>query len=288
MCGGYSIRSFSLLFILVLPLNAPLQAIGLTGPESAILKPFVLAGDASFVNIRHYALQSGDTVTSVAQDHGLTVETVLSYNHIKSPRFLRAGQTLELPNRDGLLIAVEDSTAVMTLAANYQVFPSLILLANRLPENTTSVEGEVFVPGAKVEPVELRKMLGENFFWPTKGGKISSYFGRRNDPFTGLLSSHSGVDIAVAYGSPVLASGDGVVTNTGFSPVLGNYIRIDQGQGFASVYGHLSAILTRSGRRVVAGEQIGKVGSTGYSTGPHLHFSAYRWDRLINPMTLFG
>ena len=235
-----------------------------------------------------YTLRSGDTVTSVAQDHGLTVETVLSYNKILSPRFLRAGQTLKLPNRDGLLITLDQATPVATLAVNYQVFPSLLLLANRLPEDTKTVGGELFVPGAHVDPVKLRKLLGENFFWPTKGGRISSYFGRRNDPFTGLLTSHSGVDIAVPYGSPVLASGDGVVTNTGFSSVLGNYIRIDQGQGFASVYGHLSAILTKPGRRVLAGQQIGRVGSTGYSTGPHLHFSAYRWDRLINPMTLFG
>jgi len=240
------------------------------------------------VRISQYTLRAGDTVTSVAQDHGLSVETVLSYNQIQSPRFLRAGQTLKLPNRNGLLIALEQKTALAVLAVNYQVFPSLILLANGLPETTTAVEGAIFVPGAQVEAVELRRLLGENFFWPTVGGRISSYFGRRNDPFTGLLSSHSGVDIANDYGAPVLASGDGVVTDTGYSPVLGNYIRIDQGQGFASVYGHLSAILTRPGRRVLAGQRIGKVGSTGYSTGPHLHFSAYRWDRLINPMTLFS
>jgi murein DD-endopeptidase MepM/ murein hydrolase activator NlpD len=146
----------------------------------------------------------------------------------------------------------------------------------------------VFIPGAQVDPVELRRMLGQEFFWPTKGGRISSYFGRRDDPFTGVPTNHSGVDIAINYGAPVLSAGDGVVSATGFNAILGNYIRIDQGQGYAAVYGHLSAILTKPGRRVLAGQTIGKVGSTGYSTGPHLHFSAYRWNRLLNPMTLFG
>jgi len=278
---------FSAFLFLALAFSPGLPAAGTTDTFGAELQPFG-PPMAPLVNVSPYTLQTGDTVTSVAKDHGLLVETVLSYNHILSPRFLRANQTLRLPNRDGLLIALDQPTPVATLATNYQVFPSLILLANGFAQDTKNLEGEVFVPGAQVEPVALRKLLGENFFWPTTGGRISSRFGRRNDPFTGLLSSHSGVDIAIRFGSPVLASGDGVVTNTGYSSVLGNYIRIDQGQGFASVYGHLSAILTRSGRRVLAGQQIGRVGSTGYSTGPHLHFSAYRWDRLIDPMTLFG
>lgn len=279
-----NVRLGLVLFVLLVPL---LGAGAATRFETD-LPGLGWTGAPPFITVTDYRLQLGDTVTSVALAHGLTVETLLSYNHIKSPRFLKAGQTLKLPNRDGLLIALDQATTLTAVAANYQVFPSLIVLANALPESTHELTGEVFVPGAQVEPVALRKLLGENFFWPTKGGRISSYFGKRNDPFTGLLSSHSGVDIAIAYGSPVLASGDGVVTDTGYSPTLGNYIRIDQGQGFASVYGHLSVIQTRPGRRVLAGQQIGKVGSTGYSTGPHLHFSAYRWDRLINPMTLFG
>lgn len=241
-----------------------------------------------FVRVTKYTLQAGDTVTSVARSSGVTVETVLSYNQIKSPRALRAGQALEIPNRDGLLIQLDTPTPLATLAVNYQVFPSIILLANHLPEDTRAIHGEVFVPGARLDPVELRKLLGEFFFWPTKGGRITSYFGRRNDPFTGIKTSHSGVDIANYYGAPVLAAGDGVVTYTGFNSILGNYIRVDQGQGFAAVYGHLSAIMTKPGKRVRAGQQIGKVGSSGYSTGPHLHFSAYRWNKLLNPMMLFG
>ena len=240
------------------------------------------------VPISRHVLVPGETVTSVASEFGITVETILSYNGIQSPRGLRAGQTLLVPAQDGLLLTLDKTQTVSALAATYQVYPDTIRLANDLPESTNIVAGKVFVPGAKVDPVELRLLLGRYFFWPTKGGRISSYFGKRNDPFTGLLSTHSGVDIAIAYGSPVFAAGDGVVTDTGYSDMLGNYIRIEQPQGFASIYGHLSAILTKPGRAVQAGTLIGKVGSTGHSTGPHLHFSAYRWNKLLDPMKLFG
>jgi murein DD-endopeptidase MepM/ murein hydrolase activator NlpD len=259
------------------------------GSYSSGLVPFGFGTDAMpFVGVSHYTLRDGDTVTSVAKTSGLTVETILSFNKIRSPRTLRPGQTLQLPNRDGILVALEAPEPVATLADTYQVYPELIVLANHLPEYTKKVEGGVFIPGGRLDPLELRKMLGEYFLWPTKGGRISSFFGRRNDPFTGERSTHSGVDIANYFGAPALAAGDGVVVATGYDSILGNFIQVNQGQGFLSVYGHLSAILTKVGSRVKGGQLIGKVGSTGYSTGPHLHFGAYRWNKLLNPMSLFG
>jgi len=246
-----------------------------------------LVGTASFLKVTPYVLQSGDTVSSVARDHGLAVETVLSYNKIPSPRLLRAGQTLRLPDRDGILVTLDKPTAVREVAQTYKVFPTLILLANQQPENARILVGDVFLPGVRMNPTDVRRMLGVYFGWPTKGGRISSYFGKRNDPFTGIQSSHSGVDIANYKGAPVYAAAPGVVTSTGYSSVLGNYISISMGQGYTTVYGHLSVIQTKAGRRVFAGQQIGQVGSTGYSTGPHLHFSAYRNNRLLDPMRLF-
>lgn len=240
------------------------------------------------VAVKHYTLVRGDTVTSVAQNHGLEIDTILAYNKIKSPRLLKAGMTLKLPSRDGILISLDTAQPVAALSTQFQIFAPLLLQANGLPEGTTEIEGSVFLPGAKLDTEGRRKYLGELFAWPTVGGRISSYFGRRNDPFTGKVSNHSGVDIAVAWGTPVLAAGNGVVTYTGYNSILGNHIQVDQGQGYTVVYGHLSAILTRPGRRVLAGQPIGRVGSTGYSTGPHLHFTAYRWNRLLNPMTLFS
>lgn len=241
-----------------------------------------------FLGVNPYVLEPGDTVTSVARKTGLTVETLLSFNRIQSPRMLRPGQVLQVPGRNGILLSLEQPQPLQALASTYGVYPDLIRLANQLPASLSTVQGRVFVPGGRMDPLELRKTLGEYFLWPTKGGRITSYFGRRNDPFTGARTSHSGVDIANYHGAPVLAAGDGVVTATGYNSVLGNNITINHGQGFVAVYGHLSAILTKPGRRVVGGQLIGRVGSTGYSTGPHLHFTAYRWNRLLDPMTLFG
>lgn len=241
-----------------------------------------------FVGVTQYTLQDGDTVTGVARRAGLTVETVLSFNQIQSPRTLRPGKTLRLPNRDGILVSLNEPKPITALADTYQVFPELIVLANSLPAFTKDVQGGIFIPGGRMDPLELRKTLGEYFLWPTKGGRITSYFGRRNDPFTGETTSHSGVDIANYHGAPVLAAGDGVVTYTGYNSILGNHIKVNQGQGFVAIYGHLSAILTKPGKRVKGGQLIGRVGSTGYSTGPHLHFGAYRWNKLLNPMALFG
>lgn len=241
-----------------------------------------------FVPVKTYVLQEGDTVTSVARDAGLTVETILSYNRIPSPRRLRAGQPLALPSRDGVLVSLQEPRSISSLAQEYSVYPDLIRLANGWSDDTQEATGDVFVPGAKIDPEDLRQSLGGYFGWPVNGGRITSWFGRRDDPFTGLASTHSGVDIAIAWGSPVMAAGAGVVTATGYSSILGNYIQINQGRGYVVVYGHLSAILTKAGKRVKPGQVIGKVGSTGYSTGPHLHFTAYRYNRLLDPMNLFS
>jgi len=248
--------------------------------------PFGTEKALPLVQVRTYTLQPGDTVSSVAQQAGLALETVLSYNKIPSPRRLRAGQELKLPSRDGILVSLSEPTSVAQLSREYRVYPDLIRLAN--PGLEDEFQGDVFIPGAQVDPEDVKQALGGCFAWPVNGGRISSWFGKRNDPFTGLASMHSGVDIAIAWGSPVMAAGTGIVIATGYSSILGNYIQVNQGRGYVVVYGHLSAILTRAGKRVREGQVIGKVGSTGYSTGPHLHFTAYRWNRLLDPMNLFS
>jgi len=224
----------------------------------------------------------------VATQFGLDPLSILAFNKIQSPRLIRPGRTLRIPDQDGIMVPLDEPTSVQELANRYGVFRDRILAANRLPISQWTVQGDVFVPGGHYSSEERRELLGEEFLWPTIGGRISSFFGRRNDPFTGARSYHAGLDIANYYGAPVLAAQDGIVVSTTFDAILGNHIVIDQGQGYISIYGHLSAFLTKPGNRVKAGQRIGRVGSTGYSTGPHLHFAAYRWKRLLNPMSLFG
>jgi len=119
--------------------------------------------------------------------------------------------------------------------------------------------------------------------WPTKGW-FSRGFGMKDDPFTGYNQFHRGIDIANYNGTAVIAAADGKVTKTGSFGRMGKMITVDHGYGFVTRYGHLSSIDVKKGQRVKRGEVIGKMGSTGYSTGPHLHYEVWRNGKVLNPM----
>ena len=107
--------------------------------------------------------------------------------------------------------------------------------------------------------------------WPTKGW-LTSYFGMRKSPFTGRRVMHEGLDIAANVGTPVVATADGVVARVKYSPSYGKMVIIDHGYGYRTVFGHTSKILVKAGQRVKRGDIVAKVGNTGQSTGPHLHY----------------
>jgi murein DD-endopeptidase MepM/ murein hydrolase activator NlpD len=115
-------------------------------------------------------------------------------------------------------------------------------------------------------------------------GAINDGFGPRRNPFGGLRREfHSGIDFAGRRGDPVLASGAGVVTRAGWMGGYGNLIELDHGFGVTTRYAHLSRISVRVGEEIMRGELIGSVGSTGRSTGPHLHFEVRIDDQPVNP-----
>jgi murein DD-endopeptidase MepM/ murein hydrolase activator NlpD len=118
---------------------------------------------------------------------------------------------------------------------------------------------------------------------PTTSGARSSGFGVRFDPFTHLPAYHSGQDFAGALRTPILATGPGVVSFTGVRSGYGNVVEIDHGGGFKTRYAHLSTILVHTGERVAIGARIGGMGSTGRSTGPHLHYEVWVNGRAQNP-----
>lgn len=113
--------------------------------------------------------------------------------------------------------------------------------------------------------------------------RLSSTFGNRTDPFTGRIAFHSGMDFAAPQGTSVLSAGAGKVKFVGQISGYGNVVEIDHGNGLVTRYGHLSAFLVKEGQIVRTGTPIAKVGSTGRSTGPHLHFEVRRSDDAVNP-----
>jgi murein DD-endopeptidase MepM/ murein hydrolase activator NlpD len=120
--------------------------------------------------------------------------------------------------------------------------------------------------------------------WPVNGGWMSSNFGMRNDPFTGHRSHHRGVDIASPMGSPIMAMGDGVVTYAGPKTGYGNMVEVNHGQGYATRYAHASAVIVKVGDVVSRGQTVAKVGTSGRSTGPHLHFEVLRSGQQVDPV----
>lgn len=114
-------------------------------------------------------------------------------------------------------------------------------------------------------------------------GCISRGFGIEPDPFTGEMGLHQGMDIVADLGTPVIATAEGRVSFVGWQKGLGKLVTVDHGNGYKSSYGHLSVILVQDHQEVRRGEIIGRVGNTGYSTGPHLHYEIYLKGRLVNP-----
>ena len=118
---------------------------------------------------------------------------------------------------------------------------------------------------------------------PVKKGWISSYFGRRSDPMTGKSAMHRGLDFAGQYGNDVIAVGDGVVSWSGTRSGFGNLVEIKHGNGYVTRYGHNQEILVAVGDQVAQGQTIALMGSTGRSTGPHVHFEVWQNGQAVDP-----
>jgi len=119
--------------------------------------------------------------------------------------------------------------------------------------------------------------------WPTDGGWVSSGFGVRSDPFTGRTAFHEGVDIASRFGSVIKAMGGGVVSFAGHKDGYGVTVEINHGNGYTTRYAHCKTVLVRVGDRITKGQDVAQVGSSGRSTGPHLHFEVLRDGKSVNP-----
>jgi murein DD-endopeptidase MepM/ murein hydrolase activator NlpD len=123
---------------------------------------------------------------------------------------------------------------------------------------------------------------------PVSNGFISSYFGERSDPFDGREAFHKGVDFAAPAGSKVVAVAAGVVTWAGERSGFGKLVEINHGDGYVTRYAHNERMLVRVGQTIKRGEPLALMGSTGRSTGPHVHFEVLRNGRQVDPLSFIG
>ena len=165
--------------------------------------------------------------------------------------------------------------------------PDLSQMLNTLEKRVDLRDSQL----AALENVILAKELKEQIHpegRPVSGGFISSYFGEREDPFSGHEAYHKGVDFAGTAGSNVVAVAAGVVTWAGERTGYGNLVEINHGDGYVTRYAHNERTLVKVGETVKRGEAVALMGSTGRSTGPHVHFEVIRNGRQVDPLSFIG
>jgi murein DD-endopeptidase MepM/ murein hydrolase activator NlpD len=232
-----------------------------------------------------YRVVKGDTISHIAERYGITSDAIITFNDVTNARTLSIGRYLKIPNMNGILYEARKSDTLEKIATVYNISPDRIAELNGLTDTAIEPGTRLFLPDARLSNIALREINGDLFAWPIRGW-ITSWFGWRNDPFTGLRSFHTGIDIGASQGTAIRAAMEGSVSATGYSAVSGNYVVLAHHSGYSTMYAHLSSIAVRTGQRVSTSTIIGAVGSTGYSTGPHLHFTVQKHGRLVNPMTL--
>jgi murein DD-endopeptidase MepM/ murein hydrolase activator NlpD len=232
-----------------------------------------------------YTIKQGDVLGEVAKHFGLNTGTLISLNGIKNTRSLKIGLTLKVPNQDGVYYKVKKGETLESIAKKYKAEANAIMVANELFSDQIVANKDLFLPGATMIWEEEQEVNGDLFLWPVRG-RITSSYGYRRSPFNGARSFHSGLDIAAVRGTPIRAAMSGRVSSVGYDNTFGNFVVITHQAGYRTLYGHMDSYNVRSGAYVNAGDQIGEVGSTGQSTGPHVHFTVYKNGATTNPRKL--
>jgi hypothetical protein len=227
--------------------------------------------------IIEYKYSSKDNLFSLAKKFGTNVDSLRSTNYIEALGLLYSGKVLLITNKRGMLYKVQtDSVDVFTIAKKFNKDAQEICLINEIPPTHIFQKGDyIFIPE--------RYIRFRDFMLPLFNTRITSGFGLRRHPIFGILKYHEGVDLKQKYGASVRAAADGKVIYAGWAEGYGNLIILKHTKGYTTYYGHLSRIRVKIGQRVYKGQVIGNVGTTGWVTGPHLHFEVRKNGIPINP-----
>lgn len=266
----------------------------------------------SFVNLKtsisqkprseiiEYEVKSGETISQIAQKFSIDVDTIKWANDLDSIHTVKPGQTLKILPVSGVAHVVKSGDTLESVAKKYSAEAQAIVdfPFNDLPDDfklkvaqvlivPDGQPPEVKIPRARPTPQYLAKSGpsgpafsapgGGNFIWPTSGG-ITQYF----------AWYHPGIDIPNKTAPGIVASDGGVVTVAGWPDGYGygNRVMIDHGNGYSTLYAHLSNVYVSSGQKVSRGQVVGQMGSTGRSTGVHLHFEIHYKGIAINPLAI--
>jgi hypothetical protein len=233
-----------------------------------------------------YSYIPGDTedLLGLAARCNIPYGALATLNRISHPDDIVTGAVLLLPSTPGLFIPEQpDSDLERLLASTRQR-----TMEGALGLSAGGGTRFRFLPGEDLTPTERAFFLNRSFRFPLENFQVSSAYGPRINPVTGIYGVHQGVDLAAPEGTQVYAARDGTVSEQGNDPVYGNYIIISHGDNWISLYGHLSTIETTLFQPVQCGSLIGRVGSTGQSTGPHLHFELRQNGISKDPGRLLG
>ena len=248
--------------------------------------------ESSVLTYQTYRVKSGDMIGFIADDFNITQDTIISVNNIRQSRLIQPGQYLKIPSMPGIIYAVKKSGETpASIAEKYEINAEKCALVNNLTVSSELAAGtSIFVPDAELDWATRQEINGDLFKKPLHARYwLSSPYGWRDSPFTsGKRTFHGGMDMAVAKGTPIYAALDGKVTATGYNATYGNYVIITHHSGYKTLYGHMSTITCKKGNFVYTNTMIGRVGSTGMSTGPHLHFTVYKNGKTVNPALLLN
>jgi murein DD-endopeptidase MepM/ murein hydrolase activator NlpD len=232
-----------------------------------------------------YTVQRGDIIGFISSNFGLNQDTLISVNNISNTRSIPVGKKLLIPNQDGIMHNVSPGETLDKIAERYEVNAVSIVTANELFSEKINAGSSIFIPNAKLDTTKLQEINGDLFIWPVRG-RLSSRYGYRKNPITGLRGFHSGIDISANTGVPIKAAMAGRVISTGYNDIFGNFVVVSHHSNYRTLYGHMSVIRTETGAYVRGGQTIGDVGNTGQSTGSHLHFQVYKNGLTVNPLLL--
>lgn len=242
-----------------------------------------------------YRVKKGDIIGFIADKYNITEDTITSVNGITNTRRIQIGSYLKIPSISGILYTTRrDGETINSIIQKYKSdtvdIDRTCRVNNIMAQDVLKAGTSIFIPGAELDWVTRQEINGDLFSRPLRGRYyISSRFGYRSSPFTGKRTFHNGIDMAASRGTKIYAALPGVVTSSGWSNVYGNFAIVTHHSGYKTLYGHMDSLhsLTVKGRSVTTNSVLGYVGSTGLSTGDHLHFTIFKNGRAVNPANLW-